>query len=64
MTEILIRFLEDDGAATAIEYSLILGLVVLATVGAFQFLGQSLGNMYLYVSSNVTSSMGGRTSFN
>ncbi len=59
MTEILIRFLEDDGAATAIEYSLILGLVVLATVGSFQFLGQSLGNMYLYVSSNVTSSMGG-----
>ena len=59
MTEILIRFLEDDGAATAIEYSLILGLVVLSTVGSFQFLGQSLGNMYLYVSSNVTSSMGG-----
>ena len=59
MIEILIRFLEDDGAATAIEYSLILGLVVLATVGSFQFLGQSLGNMYLYVSSNVTSSMGG-----
>ncbi len=59
MPESLIRFLQDDGAATAIEYSLILGLVVLATVGAFQFLGQSLGNMYLYVSSNVTSSMGG-----
>ena len=59
MTEILIRFLEDDGAATAIEYSLILGLVVLAIVGAIQFLGQSLSSMYLYVSSNVTSSMGG-----
>ncbi len=59
MTEILIRFLEDDGAATAIEYSLILGLVVLAIVGAIQLLGQSLGNMYLYVSSNVTSSIGG-----
>ena len=59
MTEILIRFLEDDGAATAIDYSLILGLVVLAIVGAIQLLGQSLGNMYLYVSSNVTSSIGG-----
>ncbi len=59
MPDALIRFLRDDGAATAIEYSLILGLVVLATVGAFQFLGQSLGNMYLYVSSNVTISLGG-----
>ncbi len=59
MPETLIRFLQDDGAATAIEYSLMLGLVVLAIVGAIQFLGQSLGNMYLYVSSNVTSSIGG-----
>ncbi len=59
MPDALIRFLRDDGAATAIEYSLILGLVVLATVGGFQFLGQSLGNMYLYVSSNVTISLGG-----
>jgi Flp pilus assembly pilin Flp len=59
MPEALIRFLWDDGAATAIEYSLILGLVVLAIVGSIQFLGQSLSSMYLYVSSNVTSSMGG-----
>jgi Flp pilus assembly pilin Flp len=59
MPDALIRFLGDDGAATGIEYSLILGLVVLAIVGAIQFLGQSLSSMYLYVSSNVTSSMGG-----
>ncbi len=59
MPESLIRFLEDDGAATAIEYSLILGLVVLAMVGSIQYLGQSLSSMYLYVSSSVTSSMGG-----
>ena len=59
MPEALIKFLEDDGAATAIEYSLILGLVVLAMVGSIQYLGQSLSSMYLYVSSSVTSSMGG-----
>jgi Flp pilus assembly pilin Flp len=59
MPEALIKFLEDDGAATAIEYSLILGLVVLAMVGSIQYLRQSLSSMYLYVSSSVTSSMGG-----
>ena len=59
MPKALIKFLEDDGAATAIEYSLILGLVVLTAVAAFQHLEQSLSSMYFYVSSNVTSAIGG-----
>ena len=58
MPETLISFLKDDGAATAIEYSLILGLVVLAVVGAFQLLGQSVSNMYFYVSTNFIGVMG------
>ena len=59
MLKIIVKFLRDDGAATAIEYSMMLGLVVMAIVVALQVLGQSMDGMYLYVSSNVTGSMGG-----
>jgi pilus assembly protein Flp/PilA len=53
------RFLRDESGATAIEYSLILGLVVLAIVGSIQLLSDSLSNMYLYVSSSVTGAVHG-----
>lgn len=57
MAKIFVEFLRDDDAATAIEYSLVLGLIVLATLGAFQFLGQSMDDMYANVSSSVISVM-------
>jgi pilus assembly protein Flp/PilA len=50
----LVIFLKDDSGATAIEYSLILGLVVLAIVGSIELLSNSLTNMYFFVSSAVT----------
>jgi pilus assembly protein Flp/PilA len=50
----LTRFLKDESGATAIEYSLMLGLVVLAIVGSVELLSSSLSNMYLFVSSSVT----------
>ena len=59
MGQSLVRFLKDDSGATAIEYSLMLGLVVLAIVGSIELLSSSLSNMYFYVSSNVTSSVAG-----
>ncbi len=55
----LIRFLKDESGATAIEYSMILGLVVLAIVASIELLSSSLSNMYLFVSSSVTSATGG-----
>ena len=55
----LIKFLKDDSGATAIEYSLMLGLVVLAIVGSIELLSSSLTNMYFFVSSSVTSAMPG-----
>ena len=55
----LIKFLKDDSGATAIEYSLMLGLVVLAIVGSVELLSSSLSNMYLFVSSSVTGAMPG-----
>ncbi len=50
----LVKFLKDDSGATAIEYSLILGLVVLAIVGSIELLSDSLSNMYFFVSRSVT----------
>jgi Flp pilus assembly pilin Flp len=36
------KFLRGDGGATAIEYSLVVGLIFLAIVGAVQGLGNSV----------------------
>jgi len=55
----LIKFLKDDSGATAIEYSLILGLVVIAIVGSVELLSSSFSNMYFFVSSSVTSALPG-----
>jgi pilus assembly protein Flp/PilA len=53
------KFLKDESGATAIEYSLILGLVVLAIVGSINLLSDSLSNMYMFVSSSVTGVVNG-----
>ncbi len=42
MHKIVQRFLRAENGATAIEYGLIAGLVVLAIVGAVQALGQTV----------------------
>jgi pilus assembly protein Flp/PilA len=58
MSVIFVKFLHDDRAATAIEYALIAGLVVLAIVASIQLLSESLSDLYFYVSTNVLASMG------
>ena len=50
-------FLKSERGATAIEYALMLGLVVLAAVAAFEQLGLGMENMYGHISSNVISAM-------
>ena len=57
MQQALARFLRNERAATAIEYSLILGLVALAAVTAFTLLAQSVDDMYGVVSSSVINVM-------
>lgn len=57
MQDIFASFLHDESAATAIEYSLILGLVAMAAVAAFTLLGQSVGDMYGVVSTSVINVM-------
>ena len=58
MTKIL-SFLQDESGATAIEYGVILGLVVLAIVGALKSLQGSVQNMYSYVVTEVVAAISG-----
>ena len=50
-------FLTSEEGATVIEYSFILALVALATVGAFTKFSTSVDNMWGYVESSFTGSV-------
>ena len=47
------RLLKDCRAANAMEYALMLGMIVLAAIGAFQALGDSVDQSYDMVSSHL-----------
>ncbi|MEM7171888.1 MAG: Flp family type IVb pilin [Pseudomonadota bacterium] len=51
------KFFRDESGATAIEYAMILGLVSMAIVGSFYTLGNSIENMYGFISNEVIDSM-------
>jgi len=44
------RLIKDEEGATAIEYGLIAGLVSVAAIGALGAMGNSLDNMFEFVS--------------
>ncbi|HEY0447413.1 MAG TPA: Flp family type IVb pilin [Allosphingosinicella sp.] len=45
----------DERGATAVEYGLIISMIVLAMVGALAGVAGTTGNMWNYVSNEVTS---------
>ena len=49
------KLLGDNKGATAIEYGLILALIAVAAIGAFQNFSDGLQNMWNFVSNTVTS---------
>ena len=51
------NLLRDEKAATAVEYGLIIAMIVLAMVGALSLLGTTSTDMWNDVSSTVTSVM-------
>ena len=51
------NLLRDEKAATAVEYGLIIAMIVLAMVGALSLLGTTTTDMWNDVSSTVTSVM-------
>jgi pilus assembly protein Flp/PilA len=48
------RFLSDDTAATAIEYSMIAGFIALAIIASLTTIGPQLSNRYQAVANNLT----------
>ncbi|MFO1106950.1 MAG: Flp family type IVb pilin [Amaricoccus sp.] len=51
---LLRTFAADDSGATAIEYALIAGLVVVGVIGAMTTFGQSAGALMTHVADAVT----------
>ena len=43
---LLMRLLDDDAGATAIEYGLIAALIAVAAIAAFQLVGTSLSDTF------------------
>ena len=56
MTKIL-SFLRDESGATAIEYGVILGLIVLAVAGALKSFQGSVVTMYNYVLNEIVTAV-------
>jgi pilus assembly protein Flp/PilA len=55
LKSLLARLLRDDRGATAVEYGLILALVALTAVGAFQSLANANTAQWKYVKEKVES---------
>ncbi|MBU6207871.1 MAG: Flp family type IVb pilin [Alphaproteobacteria bacterium] len=53
MTRVFQMLMRDRKGATAIEYGLIVALIVIACVGAFGILGNQIIALWNFVSSNV-----------
>jgi pilus assembly protein Flp/PilA len=51
----LIRFFSDESAATAVEYAVMLSLILMAVVATVAALGQNLGAKYTNIESQITS---------
>lgn len=52
----LSKIVRDDRGATAVEYGLIISMIVLAMVGALRGVAGTTSNMWNYVSNQVSSS--------
>jgi len=54
----LIRFLQDDEGATATEYAVMLGLIMVACIGAVSYFGSSAGGSWVDTSNKLQAAMG------
>lgn len=59
MHKSILKFLEDESGATAIEYGLIAALVSVAAITALSSMGAELANMFNKVSSELANATGG-----
>ena len=56
--EMLRRLCRDERGATAIEYGLVVGLIAVACIGAFELMGGGAGGMWTNISTRVIGAMG------
>ena len=61
MKSLVTRFAKDESGATAIEYGLIAALVSVAAIGALSALGDSLSQIFSFVSSTLSSAVSAGT---
>lgn len=54
MSAKLLKFLAEEGGATAIEYGLLVGLVAVAAIGAFNSFHEALDNLLFNSSDAMT----------
>jgi pilus assembly protein Flp/PilA len=52
--QFLKKLLRDDSGATAVEYGLIVSLIVIAMIGAFQSFANSNSAMWAYVRASIS----------
>jgi Flp pilus assembly pilin Flp len=50
----LIRFFSDESAATAVEYAVMLSLILMAVFATVAALGQNLGAKYTNIEAQIT----------
>jgi pilus assembly protein Flp/PilA len=49
----VIRFLRDEDGPTAVEYAVMLALIIVVCITAIQFLGTNANNTFSYIATNV-----------
>jgi pilus assembly protein Flp/PilA len=54
MSNTVYRFLNDETAATAIEYGLIAGLIAVVIIGAITKVGKNLSTKFNIIASNLS----------
>jgi pilus assembly protein Flp/PilA len=54
----LIRFLQDDEAATAVEYAVMLALIMVVCIGAIGYFGSEAGGSFVNTSAQLDAAMG------
>jgi pilus assembly protein Flp/PilA len=53
VTQHLAHFLKEEGGPTAVEYAVMLALIIVVCVGAIAALGSNANNTYNYVGTKV-----------
>lgn len=59
MLNALLRFAVDDSAATAVEYAVLLALILIVVITAINSVGNTSSGLWATDTSRITSAMGG-----